>query len=222
MICYVQFYRRNAALAFFACLSSEEIKPFVCLMVRGVLPPTLLFSSAASTSSIDSRNGSKLLICTWQETILSDLGRLTDASTLSSVASERLIGYLHLLGQSLKILGLMLSPYSTYLFKTALIILEYSTSLRESILSERQQARLVNNANKVVNDDNSDVDNIPEEEQEGEFDKNFSASAQIRSLSMLRIKGSISATYYILAFSLINLMSLRQTLWKYSTTRWTS
>lgn len=190
---YAKIHRRNAALAFFSCLSSEEIKPFVCLMIRGILPPTLLFSSATSISNTDSRSGSKLLICTWQESILSDLSRLSDATMLSSVAPERLIGYLHLLGQSLKILGLMLSPYSTYLYKTALIILEYSTSLRESILSERQHARLVTNANNDLIDDNSDVDSIPEEEQEVGFDKHFSASAQIRSLCMLRIKGSVSA-----------------------------
>jgi hypothetical protein len=165
-------------------------------MVRGVLPQSLLFSSVSTKPEKDPRSGSKLLICTWQETILNDLARLTDSTMLSSVASERLIGYLHLLGQSLKILGLMLTPYSESLYKTILIILEYSTSLRESILSERQQARLASKANKesdIEDENNVEDDNVVEEDPvttEVGYDKNFSASAQIRSLCMLRIIGA--------------------------------
>lgn len=170
-------------------------------MVRGVLPQSLLFSSVSTKPDKDPHGGSKLLICTWQETILNDLARLTDSTMLSSVAPERLIGYLHLLGQSLKILGLMLTPYSESLYKTILIILEYSTSLRESILSERQQARLASKANKIADiedennaEDEEQVDNNVVEEDpvttEGGYDKNFSASAQIRSLCMLRIIGA--------------------------------
>ena len=175
-------------------------------MVRGVLPQSLLFSSVSIRPDKDPRGGSKLLICTWQETILNDLARLTDATMLSSVAPERLVGYLHLLGQSLKILGLMLTPYSKSLYKTILVMLEYSTTLRESILSERLQARLASKAIKISDDEDEkigedeehlDLDNnavVVEEEDPvtavGGFDKNFSASAQIRSLCMLRIIGA--------------------------------
>lgn len=194
------FCRRNAALAFFSCLSSDELKPFVCLMLRGVLPPS------AHTTNFEpsflptvTKGRSKLSMSLWQDRILLQIPNIIDSSVFSVVLLERQIGFLHLLGQAVKILGLRLTPYASIIFKIVLMILEHSNSLREEKIRDRRERlkdnEMTENAAEVDPvegdvEDEQEVDSIADVEQS----KDFLSSGRVRSLCLLRVVGdAISA-----------------------------
>ena len=121
--------RRNAVLAFLSRFEANELETFVHLLLRGILPPRL-----ASAVAIQVRKSPKIeLVATvWWRALREHLSQMS-WSDMQSVLAERIIAYLHLNEQLIKVLGHRLDAYADCLYRVIVLSLMryHCTSLDE-------------------------------------------------------------------------------------------
>lgn len=223
------YRRRSAILSFLSRLPPDETCHLTHLMLRGVVPQDALLAAAtalsldplaADTSSSRPMQHKSFLDRSnaWYSAV-SSVARSMTAREISSVAWERQIGFLHLLEQTVRLVGFGISAQVEVLVKVLLAMLSGSQAGAWKL---RHQGNGISDAEVDVDvdevegegeveveggeDEDEDAMEVVKEEGEDENDgegeahmklksshyRDANQSSKVRSLSLLRLSGELS------------------------------
>ena len=221
------YRRRSAILSFLSRLPPDETCHLTHLMLRGVVPQDALLAAATALSldPLDADTSRPMQHKSFLDrsnawySAVSSVARSMTAREISSVAWERQIGFLHLLEQTVRLVGFGISAQVEVLVKVLLAMLSGSQAGAWKL---RHQGNGISDAEVDVDidevegeveveggeDDDEDAMEVVkgegegdgEDEDEGEAHMKLTSShyrdanqsSKVRSLSLLRLSGELS------------------------------
>ena len=128
----------------------------------------------------------------WQDRVLDLVSHHLNSSALAAIAWEKQIGFLYLLGEAIKVLGLRLTSYMPMMFRVILAVVENSQQIRSELVYTKS-ASIKDNISEEI--DCIEIEESEERELEDVDNgtdkdiKSFSATVRVRSLCLLRVLG---------------------------------
>ena len=184
--------RRAAVLSYISQLNTNELRIFIHLMIRGILPQSVLIalSQTEGPKAEDNMDG-------WLVAVESCIFNI-EYSSLTEITWERQTGFLYLLEHAIRLLGTTLSDYIPHLNKLVSLILLNAHATRIKALKNAHEHRI----DADVEDDEPEDSNINmvEEGEDNEVDlavNQVSLSAhdnypgKVRTMCLLRLAESV-------------------------------
>lgn len=215
-------------MAFMTNLAPRDLRHLVHLMLRGTIPKYLQLaavatrdplrltgeksSSGLSLPAIDSARWLTMaeVSSEWHDSV-EELVRDMSAENMADVAWERQVGFLHLMEDMVKIIGLGVKDYVGIMFRTVTLMLSYAQHVRSSIMATSRIALLAEDGSTKEKTDTyslsvdmeiEDNEDAHDEDEEVGDEENQSAtfifsqeikdanqSVRVRSLCLLRLSG---------------------------------
>jgi Down-regulated in metastasis len=205
MNCSITPLRRSAILSFLSRLPPDETCHLTHLMLRGVLPQAALLSAATAlskSSESDTTRPAHMSLTDRSDLWYSAVTRIAESMTvheIGEVAWERQIGFLHLLEQTVRLVGFGVTEQVGVLLKVVLAMLSGSQTGAWTARNSIKDAAHTNADDEVnreadgneVEDDEMDVEGGGvEPAAEGNVavhHRDANQASKVRSLSLLRL-----------------------------------
>ena len=195
-------------MSFLTRLECSELRVFVQLMFRSIIPRDKMMhaalslsasSSSSSLSSVSKSNQQQHLTfsqhCEVWYTSVEEIAFNITPKDIETISWERQTGYLHLLEHAIKILGFRISDYTGLLCKMVFAMLTNAQNKRSEFLesgvnNEAQEEEKLMDDENVAEDAEDDEDGTSKNTTK-DLSKYRSASqsTRIRTLCLLRVSG---------------------------------
>lgn len=189
--------RRAAVLSYISQLSSSELRIFIHLMVRGILPQSALLalSQASGSNTDDTMDG-------WMTAVESCIFNI-EYSSLREITWERQTGFLYLLEHAIRLLGTTLRDFMPHLNKLVSLILLNAHATRVTALKNAQEPRVDADV-----EDEDEVDNTinaaEDEDEDADLTTNHASSSaydtypgKVRTMCLLRLAESVHSFHTV-------------------------
>jgi len=203
--------RRAAVLSFVSKMEPKEIRHLIHLMLRGLLP--LHHLSKTSSSSIKqhhqqqkqsvavevevvemlSYDSYSTKLQSWYDQIDTFIMTYMSPINLVSIPWERSVGFLHLLQPMIRILGFTVTDFIPIIYKVVLTMLTYAQQCRDKVkdLNEKEDVFDGVDVDRDADDDGDDKGDDDQTNDVHVHHRDASQALRLRSLSLLRIAGTL-------------------------------
>jgi hypothetical protein len=188
--------RKNAVLQFLSPLPPDELRWFLHLMVRGLLPIHINdrmienFSRVVSQDNIRDTHSSNNFLSrsgTWFEIVEHEILTLT-GEDMENIVWEKQVAFLYLMENTIKIVGFNISPYIKHLAALIICLVSNANKWRSSHKVSEVFLDVADRVETEVEDFNDDTDDI-EEDTEGISKRIMNQTSKVRTFALLRIAG---------------------------------